>query len=56
MTLAEYFQILTGFPPRQFQEDAIARLLNRQNVLLPAPTGSGKTETAIAPFRFAQIL
>ncbi len=56
MTLAEYFHILTGFPPRQFQEDAIARLLNRQNVLLRAPTGSGKTETAIAPFLFAQIL
>jgi CRISPR/Cas system-associated endonuclease/helicase Cas3 len=54
--IEQYFQHLTSFSPRQFQRDAIARLLQRQNVLLRAPTGSGKTETAIAPFLFAQPL
>ena len=56
MTIAQSFHDLTGFPPRQFQLQTIEKLLNRQNVLLRAPTGSGKTETAIAPFLFAKPL
>ncbi|BAZ88151.1 DEAD/DEAH box helicase family protein [Dolichospermum compactum] len=46
----EHFQTLTTFPPRNFQREAITKLLHRQDILLRAPTGSGKTETAIAPF------
>ncbi|MHC5748064.1 MAG: DEAD/DEAH box helicase family protein [Nostoc sp.] len=52
----EYFQTLTTFPPRNFQREAITKLLQRQDILLRAPTGSGKTETAIAPFLFAKAL
>ena len=52
----ESFRNLTGFPSRQFQLQTIAHLLDRQNILLRAPTGSGKTETAIAPFLFAKPL
>ncbi|QKQ73391.1 DEAD/DEAH box helicase [Nostoc sp. TCL240-02] len=52
----EYFQTLTTFAPRNFQREAIAKLLQRQDILLRAPTGSGKTETAIAPFLFAKAL
>lgn len=48
MTIDQYFQTLTGFSPRQFQLQTIHTLLNRQAVLLRVPTGSGKTETAIA--------
>jgi len=50
--LNEYFRALTGFQPRQFPTETIHKILNRQDVLLRAPTGSGKTETAHAPFLF----
>lgn len=55
----ELFEKLTGFPhPRDFQRQTILKLLqNREKpkgALLRAPTGSGKTETAIAPFLFAK--
>ncbi|MDX2212502.1 MAG: CRISPR-associated helicase Cas3' [Oculatellaceae cyanobacterium bins.114] len=45
-----------GKYPRKFQRETIAKILKQQNVLLRAPTGSGKTETAIAPFLFAKVL
>lgn len=52
--VAAFFQQLTGFTPYQFQPETILKLLARQDVLLRAPTGAGKTETAIAPFLFAK--
>ena len=53
----KYFKQLTTFTPRSFQRDAIANLLKPKpiNTILKAPTGSGKTETAIAPFLFAKL-
>ncbi|MEG4628203.1 hypothetical protein QUB56_00875 [Microcoleus sp. AR_TQ3_B6] len=48
----EYFRALTGFQPRQFQTETFHKILNRQDVLLRAPTGSGKAETAQAAFLF----
>lgn len=43
----EYFQRLVGPRPRNFQRETIFNIFNRQDVLLRAPTGSGKTEPVI---------
>jgi CRISPR-associated endonuclease/helicase Cas3 len=54
--IPQLFQTLTTHHPYNFQTQAIAHILKRQNTILRAPTGSGKTETAIAPFLFAKSL
>lgn len=52
----QLFHDLTSYQPYSFQIQTITRILNRQDTILRAPTGSGKTETAIAPFLFAKTL
>ncbi|WP_063800802.1 DEAD/DEAH box helicase [Mastigocoleus testarum] len=56
MNIPHLFETLTTHHPYNFQTQTIERILNRQDTILRAPTGSGKTETAIAPFIFAKTL
>ncbi|MBW4478568.1 MAG: DEAD/DEAH box helicase [Tolypothrix brevis GSE-NOS-MK-07-07A] len=56
ISIPQLFHTLTNHQPYNFQTQAIARILKRQDTILRAPTGSGKTETAIAPFLFAKSL
>ena len=56
IAIEEYFQTLTTHQPYNFQTKTIKSILNHENTILRAPTGSGKTETAIAPFLFAKSL
>ncbi len=56
MNIPHLFHTLTTHQPYNFQIQTITRILNRQDTILRAPTGSGKTETAIAPFLFAKTL
>ncbi|GAB6933859.1 CRISPR-associated helicase Cas3' [Calditerricola satsumensis] len=54
-SLREAFPELTGVSaPHPFQIEAAERLLAGENVILSAPTGSGKTWTAVFPFLYAK--
>lgn len=46
----ETFQRLTGFSPYPYQLKVAEALLSGQSTLLVAPTGSGKTWAAVAPY------
>ncbi|MBF2063252.1 MAG: DEAD/DEAH box helicase [Calothrix sp. C42_A2020_038] len=50
-SIPHLFYTLTTHQPYNFQTQTIDRILKRQDTLLRAPTGSGKTETAIAKLR-----
>ncbi len=54
--IEQYFEDLTGFRPRNFQKETIKNILLNINTILKAPTGSGKTEAAVAPFIIALFL
>lgn len=54
--LTKLFHTLTNHQPYNFQIQTITHILNRQDTIIKAPTGSGKTETAVAPFLFAKYL
>lgn len=56
MDIPQLFHTLTTHQPYNFQIQTINRILNHEDTILRAPTGSGKTETAIAPFLFAKTL
>ncbi|BAZ06391.1 DEAD/DEAH box helicase [Calothrix sp. NIES-3974] len=56
MDISQLFHTLTTHQPYNFQIQTINHILNHKDTILRAPTGSGKTETAIAPFLFAKTL
>ena len=51
-TFTEFFQSLTGTTPYPYQEAVAESILSGENIVLRAPTGSGKTWSVIAPYLF----
>lgn len=54
MKLAEYFRGITGFEPYSFQTELAEKILRGSNVIMQAPTGSGKTWASILPYLIAR--
>lgn len=53
MTYSEFFTALTRHKPNPFQERIAEAILGEKNVILRAPTGSGKTWAVVAPYLYA---
>ena len=51
-----FFEKLTDFSPYVFQNELEGNYSKEQSVILQAPTGSGKTWAAIAPFIYSWYL
>lgn len=51
----QFFKGLTGTFPYEYQEDLAQCLAAGKSIVLRAPTGSGKTWAALAPFLFQRI-
>ncbi len=49
---SEFFKKVTNFSPYPFQKKIFKHFWVEDNILLKAPTGSGKTWASIAPFIF----
>jgi len=45
-----FFNKLTGFSPFLFQKKVRNYILNRNSIILRAPTGAGKSEAVVVPF------
>jgi CRISPR-associated endonuclease/helicase Cas3 len=49
-----FFRKITGFQPYNFQKEIASKILSGKNIIVQAPTGSGKTWASIIPFLFAK--
>jgi CRISPR-associated endonuclease/helicase Cas3 len=49
----EFFRRVTGHEPYDYQIQVAARLFEGRNIVLRAPTGSGKTWSVVAPFLYS---
>ncbi len=48
--IVEFFHKITGKRPYEYQKIAMENLMEGKSLIIRAPTGSGKTETALIPF------
>ena len=48
--MTPFFRAHAGWPPYDYQKQVADAIWNRDNIVLRAPTGSGKTISVLAPF------